>query len=141
GEQAGRTRAVLGGQDERAGAGHHAELDQLRAEAGRRFTRDNLDHHRAGAVARVVGRMVFAHVKAVGPDAADGQRNDDDQQRDQRGDPAEPAPGAVAPAAAATGLAAAAGPAAAVPGPAFAKVVVTLVTEAGNEPVAGLVFV
>src|SRR4029077_7995066 len=129
GEQAGRTRAVLGGQDERAGAGHHAELDQLRAEAGRRFTRDNLDHHRAGAAARIVGRMVFAHVKAVDPDAADGQRNDDDQKRDQRGDPAEPAPGGGALAAPATGLTAAAGPAAAAPSPAVAVVVVTFVTE------------
>ena len=61
-----------------------------------RVARRDLDHDRTGAVARVVGRVVLAHVEAVGVDAAYRQRDDDDQQRDQRRDPAQPAPAAAA---------------------------------------------
>ena len=92
GQQAVRVRAVLGGQDERAGAGHHAELGQLRAEAGRRLARGDLDHDVAGARARVVGRVVLVLVQAVDVRAADAERDQDDQQGGQRRDPAQPAP-------------------------------------------------
>ena len=92
GQQAVRVGAVLGGQDERACAGHHAEPGQLRPQAGRRGAGGDLDHEVARTRARVVGRVVLAHVEAVGVGAADADRDQDDQQGHQRRDPAEPAP-------------------------------------------------
>src|SRR5204863_4044737 len=58
----------------------------------------------------------------------------DDQQRDQRCDPAEPAPAAAAAPAA---VVVAADPAGTAAGPAALLLVVALVTEAWDEPVAG----
>src|SRR6202040_679795 len=92
GQQAVRVRAVLGGQDEGARAGYHAEPDQLRAEAGRRLAGGDLDHDVAGARARVVGRVVLVLVQAVDVRATDAERDQDDQQGAQRRDPAQPAP-------------------------------------------------
>src|SRR5712691_2153017 len=144
GQQAGRIRAVLGRQDERAGAGYHAELGQLRPEAGRRVTGGDLDHHGAGAVPRVVGRVVLAHVEAVGVGAAYGQRDDDDQQRGQRRDPAEPAPrtAATRPASATATVRALAGvrSATAAVGPGVVvSFAIGVVAETGDEPAAALI--
>ncbi len=95
GQQPGSAGAVLGRQHERALARHHAQLHQLRRQARRRVARGDLDRDRAGPFPGEISRMVLAHVQVVAIDAADGQRDHDNQQRGQRRDPAEPAPAAA----------------------------------------------
>src|SRR5262249_46413535 len=137
GQQAGRARAVLGGQDKRARAGHDAELHQLGRDAGRRIARGDLERDRTGAGAGVVGRVVLVHVEAVDVNAAHRQGDHDAQQGDRRGVPGDPAPAAAAAPAVVVVAPSPAGPARTAAGPAAVLLLVALVAEAGDEPVTG----
>ena len=88
GLEAGRVGAVLGREDERAGALDHAVLQHRRGQLGGALARRHLDGHgRRDAGPGVVSRVHLGLVDVPDVEDADRQRYHDHQQRDPRREP------------------------------------------------------